>query len=70
MEPKDCSSVFEGLQKNFSIQICAGEIEGGKDTCVGDSGGGLYVFDENLNKYVVVGITSFGEGCARAGKPG
>ena len=28
----------------------------------GDSGGGLYVFDNSLNKYVVSGITSYGNG--------
>jgi secreted trypsin-like serine protease len=44
--------------------FCAG-YEGGKiDTCQGDSGGPIVV-DGKL-----VGITSWGEGCARKGKPG
>lgn len=47
-----------------------GKLEGGKDTCQGDSGGGLYVFDSNINKYVIVGITSYGDGCGQTGKPG
>lgn len=43
---------------------CAGYDAGGVDTCQGDSGGPL-VADGKL-----VGITSFGDGCARAGSPG
>ena len=39
--------------------ICAGGIYDGKDTCQGDSGGPL--FDENG---VIVGLTSWGYGCA------
>ncbi len=36
----------------------------------GDSGGGLYVMDSTTGKYVVSGITSYGDGCAKAGLPG
>jgi secreted trypsin-like serine protease len=43
---------------------------GDKDTCQGDSGGGLYAYDSKLQRYVVVGITSYGVGCASAGYPG
>lgn len=40
--------------------LCAGYLhDGGKDTCQGDSGGGLF-----LGNYVI-GITSYGEGCGR-----
>ncbi|RMZ99679.1 trypsin I-P1-like [Brachionus plicatilis] len=52
--------------------LYAGEEEGGKDTCQGDSGGPLFIKD-NYNgqeKYIIVGITSFGEGCALPGKLG
>jgi secreted trypsin-like serine protease len=34
------------------------------DTCQGDSGGPLMMFSPN-NQWVLVGLTSFGEGCAR-----
>ncbi|KAG5668705.1 hypothetical protein PVAND_016634 [Polypedilum vanderplanki] len=44
--------------------ICAGVNGGGKDTCQGDSGGPL-ISNGNL-----IGITSFGIGCARANYPG
>lgn len=46
--------------------ICAGE--GGKDSCQGDSGGpGVY---QSGGVTSIVGVTSFGNGCARPGFPG
>ncbi|GAA2525012.1 serine protease [Pilimelia columellifera] len=48
-----------------AVEICAGDLtNGGIDTCQGDSGGPLLVGD------VLVGLTSWGEGCARPGQPG
>lgn len=42
-------------------QVCAGFREGGIDSCVGDSGGPLYVLENG--EQIQVGITSFGNGC-------
>ena len=49
--------------------ICAGFPEGGTDTCQGDSGGPLIVPAAD-GSWRQVGITSFGEGCAKPGYPG
>lgn len=44
--------------------ICAGLDAGGKDSCQGDSGGPLIVKDVN-NEPNLVGVVSWGYGCAR-----
>ena len=49
--------------------VCAGGARnGGRDACQGDSGGPLFVARENI--WVLAGIVSYGEGCARPGIPG
>lgn len=48
--------------------LCAGFPEGGKDACVGDSGGPLMVQQNGV--YRQVGIVSQGEGCAQRNKYG
>jgi len=48
--------------------ICAGLRSGGKDSCQGDSGGPLWV-DFQDSDYLV-GLVSFGDGCAVANKYG
>merc|ERR1712241_1565114 len=53
-----------------SIQFCAGDKRGGKDSCNGDSGGPLVI--KYRGEHVQVGIVSFaaGDGCGEAQAPG
>ena len=52
-----------------SDMLCAGG-EAGKDGCQGDSGGPLVVEDSSTSQDTLVGVVSWGIGCARAGLPG
>ena len=63
-----CERVY-GSEYQTPMMMCAGDLRGGKDTCQGDSGGPLAVRNKN-GTYVLVGVTSFGQGCARAQTPG
>lgn len=56
-----CNSNYDGIIHE-DLMLCAGTE--GMDSCQGDSGGPLLVGK------TIVGITSWGYGCARAGNPG
>ncbi|XP_075705926.1 transmembrane protease serine 11G-like [Rhinoderma darwinii] len=49
--------------------ICAGYVEGKIDACQRDSGGPL-VSTQNNGKWALIGIVSFGDGCALPNRPG
>jgi secreted trypsin-like serine protease len=51
-------------------QICAGDMHtGGVDSCQGDSGGPMLAKDMS-GAWTLVGIVSYGEGCAQKSAPG
>ncbi|XP_075165961.1 trypsin-1-like [Haematobia irritans] len=65
-----CHQSKYGKDRITDNMLCAGYDEGGKDSCQGDSGGPLHVNNVDLNTYHLVGVVSWGEGCARKGYPG
>ncbi|KAK3892118.1 hypothetical protein Pcinc_004085 [Petrolisthes cinctipes] len=50
-------------------QLCAGYRRGSSDACAGDSGGPL-ACEGSDGRWVVQGVTSYGEGCGERGKYG
>lgn len=54
----------------MASMICAGVLEGGKDTCQGDSGGPIQVIlQDPYCMYSIIGITSFGSYCGFSNSP-
>ncbi|CCH34264.1 serine protease [Actinosynnema sp. NPDC047251] len=58
----ECRKAVNGYRPD--AMLCAGYPQGGRDACEGDSGGPLVVDG------LLVGVVSYGHGCARAGEPG
>ncbi|XP_044259506.1 serine protease snake-like isoform X2 [Tribolium madens] len=65
-----CSKAISLREKIKDTMLCAGKMEGGKDTCQGDSGGPLQiVLEKPYCMYSIIGVTSFGKFCGFANAP-
>ncbi|XP_016137534.1 serine protease hepsin-like [Sinocyclocheilus grahami] len=55
-----------------TTMFCAGYEKGGTDSCQGDSGGPFVAVDvlSKTSRYRLLGVVSWGTGCAMAKKPG
>ncbi|XP_055325062.1 trypsin-1-like [Sitodiplosis mosellana] len=64
----ECRKTGYGASRITDNMLCAGLKDGQKDSCQGDSGGPLHVVNDTI--YQVVGVVSWGEGCAQPDYPG
>ncbi|ADD68737.1 peptidase S1 and S6 chymotrypsin/Hap [Denitrovibrio acetiphilus DSM 12809] len=66
----ECASTYSNLTTPYTDNmICAGYEDGGYDSCQGDSGGPLFVQNSDGTE-TLIGVVSYGLGCAEAGQPG
>jgi secreted trypsin-like serine protease len=67
LQPGDCD-VYEKKRYDPVFNMCAGFKSGFRDSCQGDSGGPLMA--KYKDQVFLIGIVSFGSGCARQESPG
>ncbi|XP_043287779.1 trypsin-4-like [Venturia canescens] len=60
-----CADDYEGRYSVTPTDVCYGYRKGGEDACKGDSGGPLF-----SSSNILLGITSWGDGCGQPRSPG
>lgn len=69
--PRDvCISPHNNKRDIGPNSFCAGSMAGGKDSCEGDSGAGLFCSGRNSSENRLAGIVSWGWKCAEPNFPG
>ncbi|CAK8684132.1 anionic trypsin-2-like [Clavelina lepadiformis] len=69
ISPEDCAESYETYDFEITTNMtCAGYPLGQKDACQGDSGGPLII--ERDGRHVLIGVVSWGVGCALPDTPG
>ncbi|XP_034256099.1 trypsin-7-like [Thrips palmi] len=69
MANDECKKTNYNAKMITDNMMCAGYEQGQKDACQGDSGGPL-VRERDDKRYELIGVVSWGNGCARPGYPG
>ncbi|KPP68720.1 mannan-binding lectin serine protease 1-like, partial [Scleropages formosus] len=60
---EECQSSYTSRSGKYNItdnMFCAGFFEGGRDTCLGDSGGAFVMADPRTGRWVAQGLVSWG----------
>lgn len=78
LENEECRRRYASVNRYLAPEqfdeavLCAGVLAGGKDTCQGDSGGPLMTSEvvDGQMRFYLIGVVSYGVGCARPEIPG
>ncbi|XP_044107902.1 mannan-binding lectin serine protease 1 isoform X3 [Neovison vison] len=71
VDHRTCQEAYAPLKKKVTRDmICAGEKEGGKDACAGDSGGPMVTLDKERGEWYLVGAVSWGDDCGKKDRYG
>ncbi|XP_032731504.1 mannan-binding lectin serine protease 1 isoform X2 [Lontra canadensis] len=71
VDHRTCQEAYAPLKKKVTRDmICAGEKEGGKDACAGDSGGPMVTLDKERGQWYLMGTVSWGDDCGKKDRYG